>query len=227
MGECSEEMEIKQRKNNRHYNSRNKNNRYDNNHRSNNRNERQRPQRRRRVTVDRDVEVVIVSNTTNRFYYENPRMNMVIDLHHIGDEEYVTVGDLRTILNSNRKILESFEILITEVVDEQYTVEDVLIFLGLDRKYREYFSLVRKDMNSMAEVTDIKNFLIKAPLHVFEDQMAKMDDKLRGKVIEMSVKLFKLKQFSDYNKMQIVSEYVNEELFDDAKETEIDEDIYI
>jgi hypothetical protein len=121
-------MENKQRNNNN--NKTNKNNRPKRQHQSttsqSNRSGDRPVQRRRRVTVDRDVEVVIVSNCLGSFFYENPRMSMVIDLQHIDDEEYITVGDLRTILNSNRKILEGFDILITEVLDDRYTLDDVL-----------------------------------------------------------------------------------------------------
>lgn len=185
-----------------------------------------RPQRRRRVAVDRNVEVVVVSNVIGRFYYQNPRMATVIDLHHIGDEEYVTVGDLRTIVNSSRKILEGFDLLITEVLDGSYTLEDVLVFLGLDRKYDEYFSL-NKGRTGAPQVADIKEFLIHTPAKQFEKIMETIDPKLRSKIIEISVTLFKLKEFGDYNKMRIIEKYVSDDLFDDAEETEVDNDIYI
>jgi hypothetical protein len=184
-------------------------------------------QPRRRVTVDRDVEVVVVSNSLMQFFYENPRMNQVIDLAHINDEEYVTVGDLRVILNSNRKILEGFQILITEVLSDEYTLDDVLTFLGLDKRYDEYYSLTGKKKGSMAEVTDIKDFLNNSPVSSFEKTMSQIDEKLRSRVIETAVTLFKLKEFGDYNKMRIIQEYVNDDIFDDAQETEVDEDVYI
>lgn len=183
--------------------------------------------RARRVSVDRSVEVVVQSNTTSRVYYDNPRMNMVIDLYQLGDTEYLTVGDLRTILNSNRRLLEGFELIITEVMDANYTVEDVLIFLGLDKKYDEYFSLTSKKQGEVAETIDIKNFILKSPLTVFEKNMEEMSEKLRARIIETSVVLFKLRQFSDFNKMEIIEGYVSDELFADAKETEIDSDINI
>lgn len=185
-----------------------------------------RPQRRRRVAVDRNVEVVVVSNVIGRFYYENPRMTQVIDLHHIGDEEYVTVGDLRTIINSSRKILEGFDLLLTEVIDSEHTLEDVLVFLGLDAKYDEYFSLSNGRTGS-PQATDIKDFLVNTPARAFEKIMKTIDPKLRSKIIEISVTLFKLKEFGDYNKMRIIESYVSEDLFDDAEATEVDEDIYI
>lgn len=184
------------------------------------------PQRRRRVAVDRNVEVVVVSNVIGRFYYENPRMATVIDLHHIGDEEYVTVGDLRTIINSSRKILEGFDLLLTEVIDSEYTLEDVLVFLGLDRKYDEYFSL-NNGRAGAPKVADVKDFLVNTPVKAFEKIMETVDPKLRSKIIEISVTLFKLKEFGDYNKMRIIESYVAEDLFDDAEETEVDQDIYI
>ncbi|MCY7947022.1 hypothetical protein [Bacillus atrophaeus] len=184
------------------------------------------PKRRRRVSVDRDVEVVIVSNTIGNFYYENPRMNMAIDLEHINDEEYVTVGDLRTILNSNRRILEGFSILITEVLSDDYTLDDVLTFLGLNNKYDEFYSLSRKS-DKKAEVNDIKDFLLKAPVSSFEKTMKKISGSLRERVIETAITMFKLKEFGDYNKMSIIEGYVNDEIFLDAKVSEVVEDIYI
>lgn len=229
MGEWSCTME-KQRNNNNY--NRNNNGRHNNNEGRNdrgNRNERsERPQRKRRVNVDRNIEVVVVSNVIgSKFFYENPRMSQNIDLAKIGDEEYITVGDLRTMLNSNRKILEGFQLLITDVTTNEVTLEDVLIYLGLDKKYEEYYSLANKQNGELAEVTDIKDFILKAPFNAFEKTMEKIDSKLRTRVIEMAVVLFKLKEFGDYNKMRIIESYVNDELFADANETEVDEDIYI
>lgn len=186
------------------------------------------PQRRRRVSVDRNTEVVVVSNTLGRFYYANPRMSTIIDLSHIGDEEYITVGDLRTILNSSRKILEGFQLLITEVVGSEYELEDVLLFLGLDKKYEEYFSITKKFNNTgIATAGDIKEFIINTSANAFEKVLENIDPKLRARIIEVSVALFKLKEFGDYNKMRIIESYVNDELFDDAEVTEIDNEIYI
>jgi hypothetical protein len=189
--------------------------------------QKQQPQRKRRVSVDRDVEVVVVSNVPHRFFYENPRMNQAIDLEHIGDEEYLTIGDIRAILNSSRKVLEGFSLVITEVLDNQYTLEDVLIFLGLDKKYEEYYSLTGKQMGSPIDVTDIKEFLLNSPYNAFEKTMAKIDEKLRARVIEASVVMFKAKDFGDFNKMRVIEGYVNDELFADAQDTELDDDVYI
>lgn len=222
-------MENTQRSNDKNRNrNRNRNNDNRGNNKPSFRKERQeRPQRRRRVAVDRNAEVIVTSNVIGQFYYENPRMSMIIDLEKIGDEEYITVGDLRAILNSNRKIIEGFQLIITDVADSEYTLEDVLVYLGLDKKYDEFYSLSKRGKDGQAEVTDIKNFILNSPITSFESTMAKIDEKLRTRVIEASVVLFKLKEFGDYNKMRVIEEYVNEELFLDARETEIEPDVYI
>jgi len=191
-----------------------------------NRIKRQRPQRKRRINIDRNVEVVVMNNTFGRFIYENPRMTMVIDMENYGDEEYVTVGDLRVILNSNRKILENFMLLITEVLDDNLTLEDVLLFLGLDKKYKEFFALNHRK-NSSANVRDIQYFIIKSNPEKFERMMENMDERLRNRVIDTSVKLFKLKKLTDYRKMQVIRKFVNDDLFLDAEETDIDLDLDI
>ena len=183
--------------------------------------------RRKRVTVDRDVEVVIASNTIGEFYYSNPRMSMVIDLAKIGDEEYVTVGDLRAMVNTDRKYLESFKIIINDVLDERYTIEDVYTFLGLEKAYQQFYEMADKEPNDYLSSEDIKDFILNTPYDEFEHKLENMEQRLRSSVIEQAVILFKLKIFSDYNKMQAISSYVSEDLFNDAIETEVDEDVYI
>lgn len=184
----------------------------------------QQKRRPRRVVIERDVEVVVVSNTIGNFYYSNPRMTQSIDLSHIGDEDYMTVGDLRTMMNTGRKNLEGFNILLTEVLDPRYTLEDLLIYLGLDKKYEDFFNMTGGDT---ANVEDIKAFLVNTSARDFEKFMKTCDPKLRAKIIESAVTLFKLKEFGDYNKMQVIRGYVSEDLFEDAESTEVDDEIYI
>lgn len=193
----------------------------------NNHNERNnrpaRPERRRRVIVDKNVEVVIVNNTFGRFFYQNPRTSQIIDMERWGDQDYITVGDLRTILNSNRKILENYMLLLVEVLDDEYSLEDVLNYLGLAKKYDEYFSILPKHKRGQVEVGDIENFIIKSNPQRFKEHMERMDHRLRSRVIEVAVTLFKLRKFTDYSKMEVIEKFTNDELFEDAKLTEIDE----
>lgn len=174
-----------------------------------------------RVKVDRDTEVVVMNNTFGRFIHNNPRLSMIIDLDRFGDEEYLTVADLRTIANTNKKILENFELIILEVPDGENTVEEVVNFLGLAKHYEAYFKAVGKNGNG-----SLKDFVLRSDEEQFERTLNSMEKGLRNKVVDLSVKLFKLKQLKDYGKMQVIQDITgNEDLFDDAKGSEIDLEI--
>ena len=176
--------------------------------------------KRRRIVVDKDVEVIVRNNTFYRFVYENNRIMTSFDMEKYGDEEYVTVGELRTMVNSNRKIFEDFIILIVDILDDNYTLYDLLIYLGLEKKYDEYFS-VASDYEEQ-QIGDLKTFITKSSADSFIGLFESMGDKLRSRVIDMSIKLFKLGKFNDYSKMQIIRKYTSDEIFLDAEDTEID-----
>lgn len=197
--------------------------RRNNSNRNRNRNEQRnaRPSRPARVKVDRDTEVVVMNNTFGRFIHNNPRLSMIIDLDRFGDEEYLTVADLRTIANTNKKIFENFELIILEVPDGQNTVEEVVNFLGLGKHYESYFKAVGSNGNA-----SLKDFVLRSDEEQFERTLNSMEKGLRNKVVDLSVKLFKMKQLKDYGKMQVIQEITgNEDLFDDAKGSEIDLEI--
>jgi len=185
----------------------------------------QKPKRKQRVNIDRNTEVVVVNNELGRFIFDNPRMITSLDMLNHGDEDYITVADLRVILNTSRKVLEGFSLLITEVVNGEYELEDVLVYLGLDKAYEEYFSISPEWKQGNVQSADIKEFIQKSKAPQFKIVLETVDVKLRNKIIEASVALFKLGQFGDYQKMQAIRKLVNDDLFLDAEETEIDEEV--
>lgn len=200
-----------------------------NQRRNNNRNnsgneasrERIRKERPIRKKVDRDTEVIVMNNTFGRFIHNNPRMNMVIDLEKYADEEYVTVGDLRTIANTSKKILEGFDLIIVDVPSGENTVKEVVEFLGLGKRYEDYFEAVGSEDGHGS----LKDFVLNTTEEQFERNMNAMDKGLRNKVIDLAVKLFKMKKLRDFGKMEVIEDIVGEDLFDDAKLTEIDLEI--
>ncbi|WP_144472827.1 hypothetical protein [Bacillus pumilus] len=184
----------------------------------------EKPKRRKRVNVDRNTEVIVVNNESGRFIYNNQRMQTALDMENHGDEEYVTVGDLRVILNSSRKVLEGFKILITEVVGDEYELEDILVYLGLDKVYESYFSLSPEWKRGQVESSDIKEFILKSNNKKFKAILETVDAKLRNKIVETSIVLFKLGEFADYQKMQSIRQFTDDDIFLDAEESEVDED---
>lgn len=172
------------------------------------------------------TEVVLVNNEPHRLIYENPRVNVSLDMAGYGDEEYVTVGDLRTMVNTSRKFFDNFQLLIVDILDDEYTLEDLLQYLGLSKAYEEYFSLSNDEYKQISS-GDIKQFIIDSDFDRFDKFMDSCGKNLRRKIIEITVILFKKKEFGDYNKMQIVRKYAGDEVFLDAEKTDIDEGIQI
>lgn len=195
------------------------------NNRVRNESRKEQPKRRRRVNIDKNVEVIVANNSFYRFVYENPRIHTSFDLPNWGDEEYITVGELRTMVNSSRKLFESFTVLIVEILDDEYTLEDLLVYLGLDDKYEQYFKLIPNQRDKQASVADIRTFIEKSNAERFEQVLEGMDGKLRATIIQTALLLFKTGDFSDYKKMQVIRKLTHDDIFLDAEESEVD--VYI
>lgn len=180
------------------------------------------PQRRRRVNIDRNTEVIIVNNTFGAFFYSNPRMTEIVDMENYGDEQYITVGDLRIIANTSKSVLESFSLLIVDILDDQYELEDLLNFLGLLDKYEEFYNL-----GDDRGINNINNFILKSPFKTFESTINSVNSKLRDKIIQNSVLLFRTKKLNDYQKIRAIEEIVGEDVMLDAREVEVDENLSI
>lgn len=196
-----------------------------NRNRNNKQHETNKPQRRKRVVVDKNTEIIVTNNTPHRLIVDNPRMQSSLDLESHGDSDYLTVADLRVIMNTNKRILEGFDLILTDVADGSYELEDVIVYLGLERAYNDYFSLSPNWKRGQVSESDIKDFILKSNPQRFKEVMNNVDDKLRKTIIQTAIVLFKLNEFGDYNKMQVIRDYTNDDIFADAEETEIDENV--
>ena len=177
-------------------------------------------ERKKRVNIDKNIEVIIANNSNKRIIFDSARLSTQIDLHQKGDEEYVTVGDLRAMINANRKLFESFTLIVTDIVDDEYTLEDLFTFVGLEKAYKEYYSLRPNNKDKSVSVEDIENFILKSNSERFATILKDVGGLLRKKIIEESIALFRESELTDFNKMQAIEEITgNEELFLDVRES--------
>lgn len=176
--------------------------------------------RNKRVNIDKNVEVIVKNNSNKRIIFDSPRMQTPIDLLEKGDEEYISVADLRTMINASRKMFDRFSIIITDILHDEYTIEDLLKFVGLEKSYGEYFELRPNNKDKSVNVDDIENFILKSNTQRFESTVESVSMELRKKIIEESIILFKEEKLVDYNKMNAIKKSVgNEDLFLDAEDT--------
>ena len=90
--------------------------------------------RKRLRNINRDIEVVVQSNIYASFSYSDKGVHL--ELAEIGDEEYLTFGQLKTLSTSkSKRILQNLNILITDVLDDEVELEDVLEQLRLKKNY--------------------------------------------------------------------------------------------
>lgn len=183
----------------------------------------EKPKRRRRVNIDRNVEVLIVNNTFGRLVFNNSRMTAKVDMQDYGDDQYITVGDLKTMTSSSKKMFESFEILIVDILDDEYELEDLLNFVGLFEQYSKFFGNDVKELN----VGDMNSFIINSSEKQFEGLMRKASRPLRFKIAQNSAVLIKAKRLSNMNKITILEELVGEDVIADIRSTEVNEDLQI
>lgn len=158
--------------------------------------------------IDKDFEVSIISNTRGGFFYSSPNGEFIIDMEDYGDEDYVTFGDLKSLMSRNRKVLTDLSIVINDIIGDEYTLEEVITSLKLQDSYNELLSLDDKKL-SEAEFIDIEvieDFVDKSDSEQLAKILGNKKSKLRYAIAETCVELYRQEDLTDYNKMKIVSE---------------------
>ena len=175
--------------------------------------------RRKRVNIDKNVEVLIVNNSNSRIILNNNKLSTPIDLEEKGDEEYITVGELRTLVNTNRKMFEGFKLIVADILDDDLTLEDLFTFVGLEKAYNEYFSLRPNSKDKSVSTDDIDMFILKSNANRFEEILNGCSVELKHKIIFTAIEIFRDGELNDYAKMQVLRKFTDEDLFDDLEIT--------
>lgn len=158
--------------------------------------------------IDKDFEVSIVNNLYGGFYYASPNGSFIINMEQHGDEDYVTFGDLKSLMSRSRKYLINLNIVINDVVGDEYTLEDVITSLKLEDSYNELLSLSDEKLSEVdyIDIEKISDFVRKAKPERIAKILENKKSKLRYAIAEASTNLYKDGELSDYNVMKEVSE---------------------
>lgn len=163
------------------------------------------PMRKKRIQIDRDTEVVITNLTSGTFIYVDPKTQNRYVLPNFGDEDYITIDELLTMRNRNRTFLENMWVAIVDVLDDEYTVDDVIKFLRLETAYSDGF-----------EAHSIDEFIKTSTMEQFEKVVSHTSTGLVKRISERAVELFRNKEYQDRNKMSIIERYLdNNDLIND------------
>lgn len=146
-------------------------------------------------TIDRNLEVEVMNLTQGQFAYTCPKTMARIEMTGYGDTEIMTIEQLNVMKNSHKGILEKFWIGIVGVEDEDITVDDVLIYLRLDRLYGD----VR------FEADKLDDFIIESEREEFIEKIQKMKPALVV-ILAQRMKVLNIEgEFGDSYKMEAVA----------------------
>lgn len=159
---------------------------------------------RKKVMINRDVEVAFMNNTSGSFFYKCPKTQNIYDMYEYGDIDYITIDELLTMRNSHRAILNNLWILVIDVNDEDIEIGDVWKYLGIEKLYDD---VIKPD--------EIDDFIIKSKDNKFQDALEKMNKVLAKKVIERAVVLYREEKLNSISKVNILKEFTGkDELFE-------------
>lgn len=171
---------------------------------------------RQELKKRKSLEVEIMSLSTGTVVYECPKTRYKFALGKVGARESLELDVLTTLVNRSRNIFENHLITIVDFEDEDYTVEDLITYLGLQDIYTD---IENTDVDYIAEILKLDN-------DEFEELINKKgNDSLVEKVAERAVYLYKQKKFDSHTKQRLLSKRMNiDDLFDviDAELEEIE-----
>lgn len=147
--------------------------------------------------IDKNSEILVMNNCRGGFIYHCSKTHEVIDLGERGDTQAITVETLIHMKNTSKKILEKYWLLVIDVLDEDFTVEELLAYAGLE-KYGEY----------MLDMDGTLDNIITMNYDSFQGVINSLDKNLLSRLVEYTVDLYDRGDFSDHNKMMMLEKAV-------------------
>jgi hypothetical protein len=162
-----------------------------------------------RKQVTRDIEVAIMNNTHGGFIYIDPKTFSRHEMTGYGDIDYITVGELLNMKNSQRAIIDNFWIVIVEVLSDDVELEDVIRYLSLEDLYKN--ALNKDEMDKLITKSTPVNF--KKAFDTIHKGMA-------DRIVERALELFKAGKFNDWSKFDVIKIYTQNDMIFDLSTSE-------
>ena len=146
------------------------------------------------------IEVEIVNLNAGETYYRDKDGREVFRLSKPSDREYITLADVYDIANRHTGYFSQHIIAITDVISDEYDLEDILEYLNLKEIYDE---IERYDTDY------IDHILNKLDINKFERIVESCDEKLVNSLSARAVKLYRERKFDSRLKEEILAKRLN------------------
>lgn len=150
---------------------------------------------RRRVQIPKDVECVVMSLCNGELVYRDRRTSRLFEFPELGDSEIMTIEELSTMKNLARKFFKNSYITVVDVLDDEYTLEDVYEYLQIKTNTE---ILCAEDMDDIILDMDIDDFRT-----ILQNRK---EGGLRQRIVERAIKLYEDGEFNDYSKMKVIKD---------------------
>lgn len=150
---------------------------------------------RRRVQIPKDVECVVMSLCNGELVYRDRRTSRLFEFPELGDSEIMTIEELSTMKNLARKFFKNSYITVVDVLDDEYTLEDVYEYLQIKTNTE---ILCAEDMDDIILDMDVNDFRT-----ILQNRK---EGGLRQRIVERAIKLYEDGEFNDYSKMKIIKD---------------------
>ena len=161
---------------------------------------------RQELKKRKSLEVDIMSLTTGEIFYECPKTRYKFNLSQVGARESIELDMLTTLANRNRGFFENHLITIVDFEDEDFTVDDIVEYLGLKDIYTE---IENTDVDYISEILQLDNYDFEKFIKT------KADLPLIERVAERMIHLYSKGKFDSHTKRRIVSKELDlEDIFD-------------
>lgn len=151
-------------------------------------------------TLKDHIEVEIVNLNAGETYYRDKDGREVFRLTKPSDKEYILLADVYDMANRHSKYFSDHIIAITDVVSDEYDLEDILEYLNLKEIYNE---IERYDTDY------IDHILNKLDINKFERIVESCDIKLVNSLSARAVKLYRERKFDSRLKEEILAKRLN------------------
>lgn len=161
---------------------------------------------RQELKKRKSLEVDIMSLSTGEIFYECPKTRYKFNLNKLGAKESIELDILTTLANRNRGFFEGHLITIVDFEDDEFTVDDIVEYLGL------------RDIYAGIENTDVDyiNDILELDNNEFEEFIQKQaSPALIERLAERAIYLYSRGKLDSHTKRRVLSKKLGlEDIFD-------------
>ena len=149
--------------------------------------------------IDRNIEIGFKNNTNGTLVYQSGKTGNLYVLNNFGDEDYMTFEEVLGMKNMDRKFLDEYWLILTDVPNGEYTIEEIIEALGLEYLYNG-------DNDVML---DLDGFIF-SKLESFKKKFSKLSANTKTNVIRRTKHLYNKGEIKDIDLLKYLSDYMGD-----------------